>query len=116
GKFTFTPTSLPGFDTNPLQKEKLCYGVDLRELPFKGGLTLSFFLEFYNKSGKSKPFFFSRPNWFDLLAGTKQLRFQIVKGLTEKEIRQSWKADLDKYKVMRKRYLLYPDYPKQSSK
>lgn len=116
GDFTFTPTSLPGFDTNPLQKDKLCYGVDLRELPFQGGLTLSFFLEFYNKSGKDQPFFFSRPNWFDLLAGTKQLRFQIVRGLTEKEIKQSWKADLDRYKVMRKKYLLYPDYPKQSSK
>lgn len=116
GDFTFTPTSLPGFDTNPLQKDKLCYGVDLRELPFKGGLTLSFFLDFYNKSGKDQPFFFARPNWFDLLAGTKQLRFQIVRGLTEKEIRQSWKADLDKYKVMRKKYLLYPDYPKQYGK
>ena len=30
GDFTFTPTSLPGFDTNPLQKDKVCYGIDLR--------------------------------------------------------------------------------------
>ena len=28
GDFTFTPTSLPGFDTNPLQKDKVCYGID----------------------------------------------------------------------------------------
>ena len=116
GNFTFTPTSLPGFDTNPLQKDKVCYGIDLREYPFEGGLTLRFFLDFYNKAGKDQAFFFSRPNWFDLLAGTKQLRYQIVRGLSEKEIRESWKPELDQYKAMRKKYLLYPDYPTQNKK
>lgn len=111
GSFSFTPVSLPGFDTNPLQKDKECYGVDLREYPFEGGLTLRFFLDFYNKAGNDQAFFFSRPQWFDLLAGTKELRYQIVRGLTEKEIRDSWKPGLDSYKQMRKKYLLYPDYP-----
>lgn len=111
GSFSFTPVSLPGFDTNPQQKDKECYGVDLREYPFEGGLTLRFFLDFYNKAGNDQAFFFSRPQWFDLLAGTKELRYQIVRGLTEKEIRDSWKPGLDSYKQMRKKYLLYPDYP-----
>ena len=110
GDFTFTPEPLEGFDTNPLQKGKLCYGVDLREYPFEGGLTLRFFFDFYNKAGQDQAFIFSRPNWFDLLAGTKQLRYQIVRGLTEEEIRESWQPDLEKYKEMRKKYLLYPDY------
>lgn len=111
GDFSFTPVSLPGFDTKPLQKDKECYGVDLREYPFEGGLTLRFFLDFYNKAGNDQAFFFSRPQWFDLLAGTKELRYQIVRGLSEKEIRESWKPGLDSYKQMRKKYLLYPDYP-----
>lgn len=111
GDFSFTPVSLPGFDTNPLQKDKACYGIDLREYPFEGGLTLRFFLEFYEKAGKDQAFFFTRPSWFDLLAGTKQLRFQIVKGMTEEEIRASWQPALDQYKKLRKKYLLYPDYP-----
>lgn len=111
GSFSFTPVSLPGFDTNPLQKDKECYGVDLREYPYEGGLTLRFFLDFYNKAGNDQAFFFSRPQWFDLLAGTKELRYQIVRGLSEKEIRESWKPGLDSYKQMRKKYLLYPDYP-----
>ena len=115
GDFTFTPTALPGFDTNPLQKDKLCYGVDLRELPFEGGLTLRFFLDFYEKSGDQKAFFFSRPQWFDLLAGSKQLRFQIIRGFSEEEIRASWQPELEKYKQIRKKYLLYPDYPTQSN-
>lgn len=110
GDFAFTPVSLPGFDTNPLQKDKKCYGIDLREYPFEGGLTLRFFLDFYNKAGNEQAFFFSRPQWFDLLAGTKELRYQIVRGLTEEEIRESWQPELDKYKQMRKKYLLYPDY------
>ena len=110
GDFAFTPVSLPGFDTNPLQKDKECYGIDLREYPFEGGLTLRFFLDFYNKAGNEQAFFFSRPQWFDLLAGTKELRYQIVRGLTEEEIRESWQPELDKYKQMRKKYLLYPDY------
>lgn len=111
GNFAFTPVSLQGFDTNPLLKNKECYGVDLREYPFEGGLTLRFFLDFYNKAGKDQPFFFSRPQWFDLLAGTKELRFQIVRGLSEEEIRASWQPALTEYKKMRKQYLLYPDYP-----
>lgn len=115
GDFTFTPVSLPGFDVNPLQKDKECYGVDLREYPFEGGLTLRFFLDFYNKSGDGKAFFFARPHWFDLLAGSKELRFQIVRGLTEDEIRATWKPDLDKYRKLREKYLLYPDYPKETN-
>ena len=110
GDFTFTPTSLPGFDTKPLHKDKECYGTDLREYPFTGGLTLKFLLDFYNKAGNDQAFFFTRPQWFDLLAGTKELRFQIVRGLKENEIRASWQPALNKDKKIRKKYLLYPDY------
>ena len=98
---------MEGFDKNPVQKDKLCYGVNLTEYPFEGGLTLRFFLDFYEKSGDEKAFFFSRPQWFDLLAGTKKLRWQIVKGMTEDEIRESWQPGLDAYKEMRKKYVLY---------
>ena len=110
GDYTFTPVSLPGFDTNPLQKDKLCYGINLQEYPFEGGLTLRFVLDFYQKTGKNTDFFFSRAKWFDLLAGTDKLRQQIIDGLTEEEIKASWQEELKAYKEMRKKYLLYPDY------
>ena len=109
GTYTFTPESLPGFDTNPLQKGKTCYGVNLQEYPFEGGLTLRFVLDFYHRCGEQADFFFSRPKWFDLLAGTDQLRKQIVQGLTEEEIRASWQNDLTRYKAMRQKYLLYEE-------
>lgn len=112
GEYTFTPCSLPGFDTNPMHKDKMCYGVNLQEYPFEGGLTLRFVMEFYEKCDKNPDFFFKRKRWFDLLSGTDKLREQIMQGLTEEEIKASWQEDLDKYKEMRKKYLLYPDYEK----
>lgn len=109
GDFSFTPTSLPGFDTHPIQKDKVCYGINLQEYPFEGGLTLKFVLYFYDKCAKNASFFFSRAKWFDLLAGTDQLRKQIIAGMNEEEIRETWKEDLDNYKEMRKKYLLYEE-------
>lgn len=113
GEYSFKPVSLPGFDTNPLQKDKICYGVNLQEYPFEGGLTLRFILQFYEKCGKNPDVFFKRPKWFDLLAGTKELRQQIIRGLSEEEIKASWQDELRKYKEMRRKYLLYPDYAKE---
>lgn len=109
GTFQFTPVSLPGFDANPLQKDKRCYGIDLREMPFEGGFSLRFLLDFYRKAGKDRRAFFSRPEWFDLLAGSGELRRQITGGMTEKEIRASWQPELKAYRQMRKKYLLYEE-------
>ena len=49
------------------------------------------------------------PN-FDRLAGNDVLRTQIVKGLSDEEIRKTWKPELDKFKAIRKKYLLYKDF------
>ena len=45
--------------------------------------------------------------------GTGQVRQDILQGKTEQQIRSAWKDDLEKYKIMRKRYLLYADYPEE---
>ena len=108
GSFSFTPRPIPGMDTNPLQKGKTCFGVDLREYPFEGGLTLQFFFDFYRKAGQ-KASFFARPEWFDLLAGNSDLRAGITAGRSEQEIRLGWQEDLERYKDIRRKYLLYPD-------
>ena len=107
GDYNFTPISLTGYDKNPIHEDKTCYGVDLSEYPFEGGLTLRFFIDFYEKSGKKEDFFFKRATWFDLLAGTKKLREQIISGLSETEIRASWQPELERYKKMRAKYILY---------
>lgn len=87
-----------------------------RDLP--QGFSLKYILEFYRlyraKAAKDKAFnaekeFFTRPRWFDLLMGTDQVRRDILQGKTEKEIRQSWQPALEKYKDIRKKYLLYQE-------
>jgi len=108
GEFTFTPESLAGFDTNPLQKGKLCYGVDLRNERLESGFTLSYLIDFYKKSGLGAHFFKSR-QFMNMLSGTKKLQQQIIAGTSEKKIRKSWEQDLKNYKEKRKKYLLYPD-------
>ncbi len=106
GTYTFTPVALPGFDKNPLHKNVVCYGHDLRHVNDVEGLDLRYVLEFYKKSGE-KNAFFDRPRFFDLLMGTDAVRKAIVDGQDEEEIRESWQPDLETYKKMRSKYLLY---------
>ncbi len=68
---------------------------------------LYWLLGMYEKYPDKKKFFNS---FFDKLAGTAQLREQIVRGASEEEIRKSWQPALDKYKLIRQKYLLYPDF------
>ena len=107
GSFTFTPEDKPGAK-NPPQKGKLCYGLDLTKTDaHKEQFTIKYLLDFYQKS-TDKTKFFSSPSFFDKLAGSDSLRTQIMAGLSEKQIRETWKADLEKYKMIRQKYLLYP--------
>ncbi len=108
GEFTFTPKSLPGFDKNPMHKDELCYGVDLRKISNPRGFTLRYLLNFYKKSGQGADFFI-RPRWFDQLMGDTSVRKSIIQGKTEAEIKADWKPGLVKYKKMRAKYLLYTE-------
>lgn len=108
GRFTFTPVSLPGFEKNPLQKDRLCYGIDLRRTVFEGGFTLRYFLDFYKKSGRGAAFF-KNPRFFDQLIGNNIVRKQIIAGRSESCIKDLWQKDLNKYKRIRHKYLLYTE-------
>lgn len=106
GSFTFTPETIPGVALNPPQENKLCYGVDLRNIKPEYTFTLKYLIDFYNKSPKKDSFFIP---FFEKLAGNKILREQIKKGMSEEEIKATWKQELDAYKEMRKKYLLYEE-------
>lgn len=109
GKFNFTPASMPGSALHPIHEGKKCYGIDLRNYSYKGGLNLQFLLSFYKKSGKTSDFIKDK-TWFDRLIGNDKLRNQLQVGLSEKEIRDSWKQSLENFRRKRRKYLLYPDY------
>lgn len=110
GSFSFTPVSLEGFDKNPLQKDRRCYGVDLRSADISDGLTLRYIIDFYRKGG---PEIITSDGGFDRLMGSSSVRLGIMAGLTEEQIRSNWHSDLIAYKKMRSKYLLYPDQPTQ---
>ncbi len=109
GDFTFIPKDMAGVALNPINEGKVCYGTDLRNLTEIPGFTLKYFLDFYHQYKKEKDFL-TRESWLNTLAGTDQLLKQIKEGKSEAEIEQSWQPALAKYKEIRKKYLLYPDF------
>ncbi len=106
GNFSFIPRDIVGGQTNPLQEGKTCFGVDLRNEPIETKFTLKYIIEFYQKS-KMQDAFFSNSNWFNKLVGNAVLQEQIKQGLGEEEIRKSWQPELNSYKKMREKYLIY---------
>ena len=103
GEFQFTPRSIPHAAARPLNEGKVCYGVDLRGLEEAPRFTLKYFMDFYSKYENEKEFLTSE-RWLNLLAGTDQLIAQIRRGLSEKEIAESWEPELEAYKQTREKY------------
>ncbi|MBK7650862.1 MAG: DUF1343 domain-containing protein [Flammeovirgaceae bacterium] len=103
--FTFTPVPIKGMSLEPPLKNKLCYGMDLREVNVARKVDLKYVLMFYNMYPDKEKFF---TKYFDTLAGTTELKQQIKDGLTEEQIRASWQPGLAAFKAKRSKYLLYP--------
>lgn len=107
--YQFTPK--PNFGAkDPFLNGKLCYGenlsnysADLREL------NLEWLIKAYKNYKNSEQNFFLKNLFFDTLAGSDDLRKQIVSGKSEKEIKASWKSDLDRFEKIRKKYMIYQD-------
>lgn len=115
-KFRFMPHSMKGSDKHPLHQDTYCYGLNLSsEKNIPKGFSLQYVIQFYNYfqnlTKHAEKEFFTRPHWFDLLMGTNQVRLDILKNKTEEQIRSAWQKKLNQYKEIRKKYLLYEDYP-----
>ncbi|MDB4088066.1 DUF1343 domain-containing protein [Flavobacteriales bacterium] len=110
--YSFTPSPNLG-SKNPKYKGIECNGYDLNIF----GLlyirnTKKLYLHWLiglNEKTKGKEFI-TRASFFDLLAGTNQLRQQVIKGESIKTIQESWSSDLDEYMKMRGQYLIYEDF------
>lgn len=110
GSYQFTPKRIAGVAENPPYMGQQCKGLLLTDfgrsfMPINQGLYLEWLIDFYKESPNKEKYF---NNFFDKLAGTDELRKQIVAGKTAAEIQESWKAKLTTYNTMRKKYLLYP--------
>ena len=101
--FTFTPQPNEGAK-NPKYQNILCFGRDLSKTENLDTLNLNWLINAYNNT-KNKSEFFNA--FFIKLAGTNKLQQQIEKGLSELEIKATWKEDLDIFKKIRANYLIY---------
>jgi uncharacterized protein YbbC (DUF1343 family) len=103
--FTFTPIDKPEMSMDPKLEGQKCNGLDLRKEKPERKISLTHLIDLYKQFPDKTKFFIP---YFDKLAGTPELKEQIAKGMTEEQIRASWQNELDAYKMIREKYLLYP--------
>lgn len=111
GTTTFIPKANEGAK-NPKYEGLKCNGFLLQEfsqyyIHGLGELYLFWLLEAYKQSPTKEKFF--KP-YFANLAGTNELKKQIISGMSATEIRESWKKELNLFKNIRQKYLLYEDF------
>lgn len=107
--FEFTPSPNAGSATPP-HCGKLCYGMDLRALSnediWREGIDLGYVVDAYHNLGMGESFF---TPMFEKLIGVAWVREMIVAGATAEEIEARWAEDVEEFKQLRKRYLLYKE-------
>ncbi|MBU2651252.1 MAG: DUF1343 domain-containing protein [Bacteroidetes bacterium] len=111
GSYLFKPVSREGA-SKPLYEGILCHGHNLSSYALQyasnpHGMNLSWLTESWRYFSGKEEFF---NNYFPLLAGTDKLERQVRSGLTPQEIRESWKEDLNRFREIRRKYLLYEDF------
>lgn len=91
-------------DSQIIYNKTICKGVDLRneKIPLK--LDLKYLIDAYKKYPNKNHFFTS---FFKYLAGNNILQKQIEQNIEEQTIRLSWEKDINNFKKIRAKYLLY---------
>lgn len=107
--FSFIPRPSK-LSKEPRYFDQRCYGLDLRKENYlkqhPRRIDLQWLTMVYRKM-EHLDFFEANFNYH---SGNNLLQEQLKNRVSEQDIRQSWKADLDSFKEIRKRYLLYPDF------
>jgi uncharacterized protein YbbC (DUF1343 family) len=121
--YKFTPTSREGAK-EPKLKGQVCYGWNVSGTPQEvlkkvdNRLQLGWLIMAYKLFPDKNNFFLAAKKekltesdyFFNKLAGNATLMQQIRQGVPEPAIRKSWEPGLKKFKTIRKKYLLYPDF------
>ncbi|MCB0371844.1 MAG: DUF1343 domain-containing protein [Muricauda sp.] len=102
--FKYVPE--PNFGSkHPKEEGKTCYGTDLSNSPRMNEMTLKWVMDAYANCLDKSQFFLT--SGFTKHAGTPLLQQQIEEGLTEAEIKATWQDDLEVFKKIRAKYLIY---------
>lgn len=103
--FSFKPKSMMGA-VYPKHQNLQCGGVNLSNESLDSRFTLHYLLDALKLTGDPVSTI-NRKKFFVLLSGSEKLYNQIINGLSEKEIRKTWRSDLDAYSAIRNKYLRY---------
>ena len=102
--FTYTPE--PNFGSkHPKEEGKRCYGKDLSNTPRMNEVSMDYVIDAYSHATDKSKFFLT--SGFTKHAGTEKLQKQIEAGLSNAEIKASWQPDLENFKKIRQKYLIY---------
>lgn len=89
----------------PKDQNKKCYGFDLSKEKKLSKVNISWLKKAYELYPDKKAFF---GKTFTIHAGNTILQKQLETNISAQEIENSWKADINEFKKIRKKYLLYP--------
>lgn len=111
GSYIFIPKSIPGVSEHPPYEGQICSGANLDNIAEHYArnahhFSLEWLIRMHNYFRDSTDFF---TPYFDKLAGTDELRKDLISGKPETEIRKSWEKGLNTFLQIRKKYLLYPE-------
>lgn len=105
-QYDFTYWPQPNFGSkNPKEKGKKVVGKDLGKHPKMESVSLKWLIDAYQNCTDKSRFF--NTSGFTKHAGTEKLQQQVEAGLSEAEIKATWRDDLEAFKKIRERYLLY---------
>lgn len=104
--YSFTPESIPGMSKHPKHQGKKCNGINLSDIKAER-FSFDYLVDTYNKLDhetyiKNKVFFFK-------LCGTKKVYEALKSGKNSNEIKALFEVDLQQYRTLRAKYLLYPE-------
>jgi len=102
--FSYVPE--PNFGSKyPKEEGKICYGRNLSKTKRMNEVTMQWVIDAYENTLDKSKFFLTEG--FTKHAGTPLLQQQIEDGMTNKEIKATWQGDLERFKKIRAKYLIY---------
>jgi uncharacterized protein YbbC (DUF1343 family) len=105
-KYDFSYVPEPNFGSKyPKEEGKTCYGRDLSHVPRMSEVSMEWIIDAYKNTLDKSKFFLT--DGFTKHAGTPLLQQQVENGMTNDEIKAAWQVDLEDFRRIRAKYLIY---------
>ncbi|MBI1387110.1 MAG: DUF1343 domain-containing protein [bacterium] len=104
----FTPVSIPGKSTKPKYMDEACHGLRFQVTTPEEADPIRLTVELICAARDLFPNSFKSRTYLDELWGSENLRAMLESGASAKEILKTAQDDLDRFRAVRAKYLLYP--------